>query len=67
MRSYPLRGFTNGQAVVITRGDDALKRVAQAFPRGSTVWEVGILPIEAAQQYTKTHPFDWLHTPPRED
>lgn len=64
---YPLVGITDGDTVVISRGrdnNDVLNDVSNCFPRGTSIWVMDSLPINAAELYSKNHDPGWLKRVP---
>jgi len=53
---------------VVTRGrtsDEALQHAKKFLKRASQIVMQDALSVSSARAYSISHPFDWLHTPPR--
>lgn len=60
-KTYPLRAFTDGKHVIVTRGENP----TLGFPLGVCYWELNFCLLGWKDEYTKTHPFDWLNQKPK--
>jgi hypothetical protein len=64
--TWQLYAYTDGSVILWTRGrnkEEAYKWLEPSFRRGSGVWECD-LPINAAELYSESHPFNWEEIPP---
>jgi hypothetical protein len=67
MDMFYLWSFAIGDLIVVTRGrtqDEAADHVCNNLPRGLTVTFRDCNFVNAAEQYSKTYPQNWLHTKP---
>lgn len=69
-RTFHLYAFSDGDIIVITRGETVEQAMTYAardnglFPRGVTIYSVGYLPLDAAKLYSLNHDAGWLHRLP---
>ena len=70
MRKFHLYAFSDGNNIVITRGENQEQAMSYAcrndgqFKRGVTVFCLDYLPINAAELYNANHEKGWLYRAP---